>query len=415
MLRAAGADLVLLLAVLHPARRLARLVERALEIGLEPLVEVHDARELERALAIGRAVDRAQQPRPAHARGRRRRRPRDCASSSRTIGSSSPNRGCASRRIVARWRALGFDGALVGEALVRATDPAAAVRAFVAAGAAPDDPANVARRPSVKICGITDADGVLAAVARRGGRDRAERRPGHAARAVARRGGGSRAAGADCRRAGGRPLVVAVTADASARPSNAIVAAVDPDVVQLSGTESIDGGPGGRPPDLEGAPPARRRARRPVGRRRRPRRRAAVPSSMPASSGSSSIPPAGRIPAGPGLAPPSAWPPRSPGKCRSPWPAASTRPTSRAPLRAIPAVGVDVASGVERPARRRPAPDQGSVPRRALRQARPRGPRRPPERRRSVRRRSMPASSTPTAPAGGGWSAISVAATSRRR
>ena len=50
-LRAAGADLVLLLAVLHPAKRLARLVDRALEIGLEPLVEAHDERELERALA----------------------------------------------------------------------------------------------------------------------------------------------------------------------------------------------------------------------------------------------------------------------------------------------------------------------------------------------------------------------------
>src|SRR5688500_3295568 len=46
MLRAAGADLVLLLAVLHPPRRLARLVERALAIGLEPLVEAHDEREL---------------------------------------------------------------------------------------------------------------------------------------------------------------------------------------------------------------------------------------------------------------------------------------------------------------------------------------------------------------------------------
>ena len=55
MLRAAGADLVLLLAVLHPARRLARLVGAALELGLEPLVEVHDERELERALATGRA------------------------------------------------------------------------------------------------------------------------------------------------------------------------------------------------------------------------------------------------------------------------------------------------------------------------------------------------------------------------
>jgi indole-3-glycerol phosphate synthase len=39
LLRAAGADLVLLLAALHPARRLARLVELARDLGLEPLVE----------------------------------------------------------------------------------------------------------------------------------------------------------------------------------------------------------------------------------------------------------------------------------------------------------------------------------------------------------------------------------------
>ena len=51
ILRAAGADAVLLLAALHPAPRLARLVRRALDLGLEPLVEVHDARELDAALA----------------------------------------------------------------------------------------------------------------------------------------------------------------------------------------------------------------------------------------------------------------------------------------------------------------------------------------------------------------------------
>ena len=50
ILRAAGADAVLLLAALHPAPRLARLVRRALDLGLEPLVEVHDARELDAAL-----------------------------------------------------------------------------------------------------------------------------------------------------------------------------------------------------------------------------------------------------------------------------------------------------------------------------------------------------------------------------
>ncbi|MHB8399262.1 MAG: indole-3-glycerol phosphate synthase TrpC, partial [Candidatus Limnocylindrales bacterium] len=53
LLRAAGADLVLILAVLHPARRLARLVALARELGLEALVEAHDERELERALASG--------------------------------------------------------------------------------------------------------------------------------------------------------------------------------------------------------------------------------------------------------------------------------------------------------------------------------------------------------------------------
>src|SRR4051794_21156180 len=53
LLRAAGADVVLLLAVLHPARRLARLVASARDLGLEPLVEAHSRRELDAALASG--------------------------------------------------------------------------------------------------------------------------------------------------------------------------------------------------------------------------------------------------------------------------------------------------------------------------------------------------------------------------
>ena len=51
VLRSAGADLVLLLASLHPRGRLGDLVARALDLGLEPLVEAHDERELERVLA----------------------------------------------------------------------------------------------------------------------------------------------------------------------------------------------------------------------------------------------------------------------------------------------------------------------------------------------------------------------------
>ena len=52
-LRAAGADLVLLLAVLHPPKVLGRLVHAALDLGMEPLVEVHDAREIKAALTTG--------------------------------------------------------------------------------------------------------------------------------------------------------------------------------------------------------------------------------------------------------------------------------------------------------------------------------------------------------------------------
>ena len=84
-------------------------------------------------------------------------------------------------------------------------------------------------------------------------------------------------------------------------------------------------------------------------------------------------------------------------------------------LRAIPAVGVDVASGVERPrvAGERPTKDPFRVAlfvkrARAARDDRP-------QPRRSARRRSMPACSMPMAPGAGAWSATSVAATSRRR
>src|SRR4051794_40343312 len=56
LLRAAGADLVLLLAVLHPARRLARLVAQARDLGMEPLVEAHDAREIGVAVSSGARI-----------------------------------------------------------------------------------------------------------------------------------------------------------------------------------------------------------------------------------------------------------------------------------------------------------------------------------------------------------------------
>jgi tryptophan synthase beta subunit len=235
-LRAAGADLVLLLAVLHPTKRLARLVERALEIGLEPLVEAHDERELERALATNARLIglNNRDLRTLDVDTERAVRLRELVPEDRLVIAES---GVRDASTVAAWRAVGFDGVLVGEALVRAADPAAAVRAFVTAGRPPRDPANLAAMPFVKICGITDSEGILAAV-----------RAGVDAIGLNLVPGTPRALSLDeaieLRRvaralapADQLPRIVAITADAAEDRLREIVARLDPDTVQLSGDE----------------------------------------------------------------------------------------------------------------------------------------------------------------------------------
>jgi tryptophan synthase beta subunit len=239
VLRSAGTDLVLLLAALHPARRLRRLVEHALDVGLEPLVEAHDERETIAALDSGArligvnnrdlrtlAVD------PERAFALRALIPDD-----RLAVAESGVREVSS---IAAWRAVGFDAGLIGEALVRSADPAAAVRAFVAAGRAPDDIVNRANRATAKICGITDANGALAAV-----------------RAGAEAIGLNFVAGTprelsidegvelarlvrDAGRAGGAPLVVAITANRTADELADLAAVLKPDAIQLSGSEPLE-------------------------------------------------------------------------------------------------------------------------------------------------------------------------------
>ena len=122
---------------------------------------------------------------------------------------------------------------------MRAPDATAAARSFVAAGRQPQDPANVARRPFVKICGVTDAGGALAAV--RSGADAIGLNlvPGtprvleiDEAAALARV---IRAAAP----ASARPRVVAVVAEPSAEHLAALTAAIDPDAIQFSGREPV--------------------------------------------------------------------------------------------------------------------------------------------------------------------------------
>ncbi|MFL5776129.1 MAG: tryptophan synthase subunit beta, partial [Chloroflexota bacterium] len=236
-LRAAGADLVLLLAVLHPARRLGQLVDQALEIGLEPLVEAHDERELERALGTNARLIglNNRDLRTLDVDTERAVRLRVLVPDDRVVVAESGAREAAT---VAGWRAAGFDAALVGDALVRSADPRAAVAAFVSAGREPADPANAAARPFVKICGVTDAEGVLAAI--RVGADAIGLNlvPG-TPRALSLEEAVELRRVARALAPGDRvPEIVAITVDASEDDLTRIAAALDPDAVQLSGDES---------------------------------------------------------------------------------------------------------------------------------------------------------------------------------
>ncbi|MBI3748482.1 MAG: pyridoxal-phosphate dependent enzyme, partial [Chloroflexi bacterium] len=239
LLRAAGADLVLLLAVLHPARRLAGLVARTLELGMEPLVEVHDSRELDRALDSGARLIglNNRDLRTLEVDVDRAARLRLLVPDDRLVIAES---GVREPATVARWRALGFDAALVGEALVRSANPAADAAAFVAAGRAPDDLANVARRPFVKICGVTDSAGALAAVAAGADAIGLNLAPGTPRELRLDEAAELAALIRSAAPAGHRPLVVAVTVGASPAELDAIGAAFDPDVVQLNGGESVE-------------------------------------------------------------------------------------------------------------------------------------------------------------------------------
>ena len=236
LLRASGADIVLLLAVLHPARRLARLVRQALDFGLEPLVEVHEERELERALATpARLIGvNNRDLRTLLVDPERAARLRELVPDDRLAVAES---GVREPETVATWRTLGFDAALVGEALVRSSDPRAQAARFVAAGRPPTDPANVASRAEVKICGVTDREGIFAAVRAEAdaiglnlvpGTPRALSIDEAAALATL-----ARSAAPPDR----RPRIVAITVDRSAAELDDIAAALDADALQLSGHE----------------------------------------------------------------------------------------------------------------------------------------------------------------------------------
>lgn len=149
-LQAAGADAALVLLRNVDDVRARALLECAREVGLDALVEVHDADELRRGSALDAeliginardlgtfTIDRASQL--ALVAGA----PRD-----RLLVAES---GIDSRAQAAAAELAGADAILVGSALMRAPDPAAKLT-------------DLLRRPLVKVCGLTRQEDVDAAV-----------------------------------------------------------------------------------------------------------------------------------------------------------------------------------------------------------------------------------------------------------
>ena len=134
--RAAGADLVLLIVAALSDHELVCLIERAQSIGLTPLVEVHTAEEVSRAVAAG-----------ARLIGVNARNLQTLEVDPTTFAKLAPQipdgiiriaeSGVRGPHDVIELARAGADVVLVGEALVTGRDPRAGVADLVAAGAHP--------------------------------------------------------------------------------------------------------------------------------------------------------------------------------------------------------------------------------------------------------------------------------------
>ena len=151
--RDAGADAVLLLLRDLDDAAVSDLLGVAARLGLETLVEAHDAHELERAVALGAPVIGINARDLSTFRIDRRRQLElvtQChkAAPGRVVIAES---GIESRAQGAAAELAGADAILVGSTLMRAPDPAAKLQELLS-------------RPLVKVCGLTRDEDVAAAV-----------------------------------------------------------------------------------------------------------------------------------------------------------------------------------------------------------------------------------------------------------
>jgi len=134
--RACGADLILLIVAALEQTALVSLVERTRSLGMTPLVEVHDADEVARAVDAGASVI-----------GVNARNLRTLEVDATTFAAVAPRipdtcvriaeSGITGPRDLISYAEQGADAVLVGESLVTGGDPRSAVQELVTAGSHP--------------------------------------------------------------------------------------------------------------------------------------------------------------------------------------------------------------------------------------------------------------------------------------
>jgi indole-3-glycerol phosphate synthase / phosphoribosylanthranilate isomerase len=166
---AVGADAVLLIAAALDDAALAKLRATAEdELGLDAVVEVHTSEELRRAVSAGATI--------IGVNNRDLRTFRTSLDPSERLIAEVPRdrimiseSGLKGANDLRRLQTLGFRGFLIGEALMRASDPEAALRDFIAGAEFPTAYSAVTTTErsngiQIKICGVTNADDARACV-----------------------------------------------------------------------------------------------------------------------------------------------------------------------------------------------------------------------------------------------------------
>ncbi|KAF6760163.1 anthranilate synthase [Ephemerocybe angulata] len=158
-----GADTLLLIVSMLSEELLRDLYNYSLELGMEPLVEVNNAKEMEIALSLGAKVI-----------GVNNRNLHDFKVDMNTTSRLSDMvkgrdvilaalSGITGPRDVAKYAAEGVGAVLIGESLMRADDPAVFIRSLFSTSEPPSQsPKWRSRLPLVKICGVRSKEEAIA-------------------------------------------------------------------------------------------------------------------------------------------------------------------------------------------------------------------------------------------------------------